>query len=221
MDWLLARTAVIQGLSDVSRILEAVVGGCDLPTLQRMHHTYLDVRGSKLYGDAQKHVMAATAGSPSADWRVNAEWLEGQGYLRSHCACAEAAQQVDGRDRLEWLQQQRGYPLTFDVVYTAAQHGNADALEFLLAQGVLLVLLSGELPGTATYLAAQGGHLAALKVLHAHGARIDCRAVAAAAGGGHLSVVAWLVEVLGAGCVVLTADVFVGAASSGSAELLA
>ncbi|PNH01009.1 Ankyrin repeat domain-containing protein [Tetrabaena socialis] len=168
-----------------------------------------------LLDEGQEEVLAAAAGSPTADWRDKVKWLEGRGYLQTERACAEAAHRVDGRDRLEWLQQ-RGYPLTSHVAYWAALLGNADALAFLLAQGVPL---NGELAGTATYFAAREGHLAALKVLHAHGAGINHELVAAAAGGGHLPVVAWGVQELGAADT-LTARVFRSATESGNAELV-
>ncbi|PNH03799.1 Ankyrin repeat domain-containing protein, partial [Tetrabaena socialis] len=218
MDWVLARTADASEPDDgCDRLLEAVAAGCDLPTLQRLHHTYLDSRGEELLGGEQGQVLAAAAGSPTADWRDKVGWLEGRGYPRTVRACEEAAQRVYGRDRLEWLQQ-RGYPISASVACKAAEQGNTEALEFLLAQGMKL----GEiLAVTATRCAAQGGHLAILKVLHAHGARIDHHvAAAAAAAGGHLPVMAWLVEALGA-ATALTAGMYAGAARSGSAELLA
>ncbi|PNH03482.1 Ankyrin repeat domain-containing protein [Tetrabaena socialis] len=212
MDWFLARTAGTQ-----RSLLAAAAAGCDLPTLQRLHHTYLDSRGEALSRGRQGKVVKAAAGSPTADWRDKLERLDGRGYPRNAHACRKAAQQVDGRARLEWLQQ-RGFPITTaDVAIAAAEHSNADALEFLLAQGVQL---GDDLAAAATRNAARRGHLAVLKVLRAHGARIDHSRVALAAYGGHLPVVAWLVEVLGA-ATALTAMVYADAARSGSAELLA
>ncbi|PNH05816.1 Ankyrin repeat domain-containing protein [Tetrabaena socialis] len=201
MDWLLARTNARS--PDVRDLLDAAAVGCDLPTLQRLHHTYLDSR-----------IVAAAAGSPTADWRDKVAWLEGQGCPRTSLACVQAAaRRADGRGRLEWLQQ-RGYALIADVAHSAARHGNADALEFLLAQGVEM----GEV-GLATFEASRGGHLAVLKVLRAHGARIDLHSVACSAVAcGHLPVLAWGVQELGAA---LSADMYKSAASSGSAELVA
>ncbi|PNH11604.1 Ankyrin repeat domain-containing protein [Tetrabaena socialis] len=223
MDWILVQTAAVDCLwaADAHiggrHVLEAAAAGCDLPTLQRLHHTYLDSCGRELPVVNQERVVVAAAGSPTADWRDKVEWLGAQGYPRSELACGEAAERVDGRERLEWLQQQ-GYLLTAYVFSRAARHGNVDAMEFLRAQGVQM---SGELVlVSAPYAAAEGGHLAALKVLHAHGARIGIMTVACAAEQGHLPVVAWLVETLGA-TLALTASVSLFAAHSGSAELLA
>ncbi|PNH02548.1 Ankyrin repeat domain-containing protein, partial [Tetrabaena socialis] len=215
MDWLLERTAGAHK-SNVPDLLAAAAAGCDLLTLQRLHHTYLD---TQLAGFQQGKVLFEAAGSPTVDWRDKVEWLEGRGCPRTAWVCMEAAQRVDSRERLEWLQQ-RGYPLTSDLLREAAAHGNVDALEFLLAQGVELGEVDDDPPYDAPHYAASGGHLAALKVLHAHGAPLDDGTVAAAAGGGHLPVVAWLVETLGA-AEALAADVFANAAMSGNAELLA
>ncbi|PNH02074.1 Ankyrin repeat domain-containing protein [Tetrabaena socialis] len=215
MDWLLAQTGA-QSPGDVHGLMVAAAVGCDLPTLQRLYRTYLDSRGEELDEDVQEEIVKAAVGSLTADWRDKVEWLEGRGCPRHVQACLKAATRVDGRERLRWLQR-RGYLITGSVVIQAAAHGNADALGFLLAQDK--ELLDEEVAGAATYYAAQGGHLAALKVLHAHGACIDHPCVSAAAAFGHLPVVAWGVEALGA-ATALTADVCAFAASSGSTELL-
>ncbi|PNH00979.1 Ankyrin repeat domain-containing protein [Tetrabaena socialis] len=212
LDWILARTHA-QSPANVRGLLAAAAVGCDLPTLQRLHHTYLDSRGEELSGHGQKQIVAAAAGSPTADWRDKVEWLEGRGCPRTSLACEEAAaRRADSRGRLEWLQQ-RGYPITVDAVHSAARHGNADALEFLLAQGVEV----GEHEAyVATCHAVDGGHLAVLKVLHAHGARVG-RMMERAAAFGHLPVVAWGVQELGAA---LSAGMYKSSARSGSAELV-
>ncbi|PNH01504.1 Ankyrin repeat domain-containing protein [Tetrabaena socialis] len=184
MDWLLARISAGAHGPDVWNLLAGAAIGCGLLTLQRLHHTYLDSRGEQLHGDSQELVVAAAAASLTADWRDKVEWLEGRGCRRTASACETAAQRADSRERLEWLRQ-RGYPLTIGAVYQAATHGGADALEFLLAQGVELGLNF-----SAPYFAASRGHLAALKVLHAHGAPLDDEMLAAATEGGHLPVVA-------------------------------
>ncbi|PNH02176.1 hypothetical protein TSOC_011868 [Tetrabaena socialis] len=215
MDWLLARTEGAQGFK-IWRLLAAAAAGCGLPTLQRLFRTYLDSRGGRLPEYEQRDIVQAAAGSPTADWRGKVEWLEGRGFPRTDSACMEAAQRVGGRERLEWLQQ-RGYPLTTGVVQSmASEFGDEDVLEFLVAQGVVPV---EELAPTA-YYAARGGHLAALKVVHAHGAPVGGGTLAAAAESGHLPVVAWLVETLGVPVALLTAGVFARAAASGNAELL-
>ncbi|PNH01918.1 Ankyrin repeat domain-containing protein, partial [Tetrabaena socialis] len=216
MDWLLARTAGAQRSNDVWILLDAAAAGCDLPTLQRLHHTYLDSRDEELSVAQHRTILVEAAGSSTADWRDKVEWLEGRGHPRTNSVCTEAVQRVDGRERLEWLQQ-RGYPLTAGTLNQAAQHGNADALDFLMAQGVQL---SGHQAYTDMFRAARGGHLAVLRVLHAHGVRIGQRSVniaAAGAANGHLAVVAWGVQ-LGAA---LSVDLYKAAASSGSAEVMA
>ncbi|PNH09392.1 Ankyrin repeat domain-containing protein [Tetrabaena socialis] len=215
MDWLLTRTGAIP---DVRALLQAAATGCDLPTLQRLHHTYLGSRGAELHPPENEQVLAAAAGSPVADWRRMVEWLERRGYPRTELGCTEAARRTDGRDRLRWLQK-RGYPLTGAAARAAVQHGNAEALEFVLAQGVQL---DEAMAGAASFDAARGGHLAALKVLHAHAytGSVCYTTAAAVAARGHLPVVAWLVEALGAGAV-LTADLPAMAAMSGNAGLLA
>ncbi|PNH08089.1 Ankyrin repeat domain-containing protein [Tetrabaena socialis] len=217
MDRLLTWTAVAQEPDDGWGLLvEAVAAGCDLPTLQRVHHTCLDRPGAQLPDAEQVEVVRSAAASLTADWRDKVEWLEGQGYPRTDSVCTEAAERDDGPDRLAWLQQ-RGYPLTAYVAYAAAAHGNVSSLEFLLAQGVQL---SGERAVGVTSRAASGGHLAALKVLHAHGTPMNDQTVVQAAMNGARPVVAWLLEELGS-AVVLTASMFAAAAGSGSAELLA
>ncbi|PNH02175.1 hypothetical protein TSOC_011869 [Tetrabaena socialis] len=134
MDWLLARTAGAHGFK-VWHLLAEAAAGCDLPTLQRLFHTYLDSRGAELSECQQEDVATEAVGSSTADWRAKVEWLDGRGFPRTGSACMEAARRVDGRERLEWLQQ-RGYPLRTGVVYSmVAEFGGADALEFLLAQG--------------------------------------------------------------------------------------
>ncbi|PNH06860.1 Ankyrin repeat domain-containing protein [Tetrabaena socialis] len=215
MDWLLART-VGQG-PDVQRLLAAAAAGCDLPTLQRLHHTYLDSRGEELPGAQHGQVLAAAAGSPTADWRGKVEWLEGRGYPWTERACNEVAQRLDGRDRLVRLQQW-GYPISSVAAREAAEHGNADALAFVSAQRD--VVLGEEFTSYTARFAALGGHLAVLQVLHAHAVPMDRHVVRSAAARGHLSVVAWLVETLGAAGA-LSADAFTSAAASGSAELVA
>ncbi|PNH10875.1 Ankyrin repeat domain-containing protein [Tetrabaena socialis] len=178
MDWLLERTGAQVPLArHPLHLLEAVAAGCGLPTLQRLHRTCVGSWGEELLGGELGCVAAAAAGSPTADWQDKVEWLEGRGCLRSYGACTAAAQRVDGRDRLEWLQQ-RGYPLATRVAYAAVRHGNADILEFLLAQGVQM---DGVGADAALSYAAERGHLAALKVLHASGARMTPQVVAAAA----------------------------------------
>ncbi|PNH10598.1 Ankyrin repeat domain-containing protein [Tetrabaena socialis] len=207
MDWLLGT-----GYDSHSEgLIEAAAAGCDLPTLQRLHSTHFTQQFDE-YSTAL--VMAAAAGSLTADWRAKVEWLEGQGYPRTAMACAEAVGRPDWRGRLQWLQQ-RGYPLDGDVAMAATSVGVVDALQYVLEWGVTLD------QHTATFAAiypAMGGHLAVLQALHARGFDI-AGAATAAAEEGHLPIVAWLVEALGAEKV-LSAELFASAAESGNMELL-
>ncbi|PNH11306.1 Ankyrin repeat domain-containing protein [Tetrabaena socialis] len=223
IDWLLERTVRFPNTWD---LMEAVASGCNLPTLQRLHHTYVDTPyaqmsaagelsdAEELLGGEQGWVTAAAAGSPTADWRDKVEWLETRGYPLTDIACRDIAAREDCREALEWLQQ-RGYPFTAGMAHYVAQNGDADALEFLLAQGVHL-----DTAPAASYAPRGHDHLATLKLLHARRVCIGHRNVASAAANGQLPVVAWLVEVLGA-ATALTAGVYARAARSGSAELLA
>ncbi|PNH05310.1 Ankyrin repeat domain-containing protein [Tetrabaena socialis] len=211
VDWLLGTGRI----PNVAGLLAGAAEGCDLPTLQHLHHTYLDSVGIALPPPLNIVVAASAAGSPTADWRAKVEWLEGQGYPRGESACKEAARLLDGRGRLEWLRQ-RGYPLTPWATFTGA----VDVLQYVLDAGVEL----GEQDAVLAVLltrAAEVGHLAVLQLLHARGllhVQLDGFALAkAAARGGRLTVVAWLVETLGAAAV-LSAEVFAAAASSGVSE---
>ncbi|PNH10621.1 Superoxide dismutase [Mn], mitochondrial, partial [Tetrabaena socialis] len=206
VDWLLATG------HDSYSLVEDAAAGCDLPTLQRLHTTHLT---EPLCEVAKDFAMAAAAGSLTADWHAKVEWLEEQGYPANAVACAEAVKQPDWRGRLEWLQQ-RGYPLDEGVPVAAAEAGTLDALLYVLESGVVL---DDYIADHAAEKAATGGHLAVLQALHARGFDI-AGAATAAAGGGHLPVVAWLVEVLGADKV-LSAQVFASAVKSGNMELLA
>ncbi|PNH04288.1 hypothetical protein TSOC_009564 [Tetrabaena socialis] len=212
VDWLLANHPS-DNPDHVGWLLAGAAAGCDLPTLQRLHHSCLDIVGTELSPSSKLVLAAAAAGSPTADWRAKVEWLEGRGYPRSASACKEAAQLHDGRTRLEWLQQ-RGYPLTPFAALMAGASGAVDALQYVLDADV-------ELDGQAEKLvhrAAGGGHLAVLQALHARGlfrARVrGIIAAEAAAQHGCLPVVAWLVKTLGAAAV-LSTDVFTAAAGSG------
>ncbi|PNG99619.1 Ankyrin repeat domain-containing protein, partial [Tetrabaena socialis] len=206
MDWLLGTG------QDSYSLFGAAAAGCDLPTLQRLHRTHLT---EPLLYVAKESAMAAAAGSLTADWRAKVEWLEGQGFPRTVEACAEAVKQPDWRGRLEWLQQ-RGYPLNGYVAEAAARVGVVDVLQYVLDSGVAL----GTGAASVAFVAAQKGHLAVLQALPVRGFDGVAATAAAAAGGGHLPVVAWLVEALGADKV-LSAGVFASAAGSGNMELLA
>ncbi|PNH08507.1 Ankyrin repeat domain-containing protein [Tetrabaena socialis] len=207
MDWLLLRV----NNTDVDDVLKGAAEGCDLHTLQRLHHTLVDTLAGGLSNWCKTTVISAAAGSPTADWQAKVEWLEARRYPRGVWACRVAAAKPGGLVRLGWLQQ-RGYPLDSSVAACAANAGNVEALQYVLGQGV-------EMDATVMWCAARGGHVAVMEVLHAHGVPIVEEAVRTAAAAGHLPAVAWLVERLGAHTA-LTARVFAAATQSGSMGLL-
>ncbi|PNH07685.1 hypothetical protein TSOC_005822 [Tetrabaena socialis] len=208
MDWLLS------GLEPgVHGLLVAAAEGCDLPTLQGLHRTHRTSGGLAL-AQEQIQMVASAAASSTADYPAKVKWLEGQGCPRHPKACLEVTRVVDGRDRLQWLQE-RGYDLEFLVADAAARYGNTKALKFVLKTGGKLGTMAN--PRAIACEAAAGGHLSVLMVLRGRKAPMGHDTAAAAAAGGHLRVVKWLAETLG---VALHADVFTSAAKSGSMELL-
>ncbi|PNG99407.1 Ankyrin repeat domain-containing protein, partial [Tetrabaena socialis] len=216
VDWLLG---AVPDSVNVESLLKGAAAGCDLPTLQRLHHNVLGRFGAELENEhARSMVVASAAASPRLDWRAKVEWLEGRGYARRAAAPQEVARLADGRGRLQWLLQ-RGYPLNANVAESAAAGGNVDVLRLVLDSGVVMDVRHA---CSTIMRAAEEGHVAVLQVLlPADESRIwSARdAAAAAAGNGHLPVLTWLVETLGA--TVLSTWVFVSATKSGSMELLA
>ncbi|PNH04515.1 Ankyrin repeat domain-containing protein, partial [Tetrabaena socialis] len=210
MDWLLLRT---DGTQEAGYdLMEGAAEGCDLPTLQRLHHTHADTRPGWEQGH---YVITAAAGSPTADWQAKVERLEAWGHFQTGVACRAAAATPDALSRLQWLRQ-RSYQFDSWVAASAAGAGNVEALEYVLGQGVKEY---AEQRGMM-WRAARGGHVAVMEVLHARGVPISENAVCVAALNAHLPAVAWLVERLGA-ATALTTDVFEAAARAGSMELLA
>ncbi|PNH11339.1 Ankyrin repeat domain-containing protein [Tetrabaena socialis] len=209
MDWLLLRADT----TEVDELLEAAAEGCDLPTLQRLHHIHVDSCSHMgLPSPYTSSVLsAAAAGSRTEDWQAKMEWLEARGYPRTEESCGAAAGMPDALPRLQWLRQ-RGYPLGNGVAASAAGAGNLAALQYVLDQGV-------EVHVDMMRYAAEGGHVAVMEVLHARGAPMDEEMVRTAAAAGHLTAVAWLVERLGAAAA-LTTHVFAAAAKAASMELL-
>ncbi|KXZ42375.1 hypothetical protein GPECTOR_155g85 [Gonium pectorale] len=194
----LLETAVVKGAAH----------GCDLATLQRIW------RGWCHPTDARRSaILASAAGSPTPDWAAKVEWLEAQGCRPAEWVPREAAACPDAPARLAWLRG-RGYPLGSFAVQAAADAGNLAALQYLLVE-------VGLRPKIRVSVAAG---LAALQALHAAGMLPrSCVSIlgVAAAKGGHLQVLAWLVEAFGRNGVILDAHLFSGAAESGSVELLA
>ncbi|PNH04936.1 Ankyrin repeat domain-containing protein [Tetrabaena socialis] len=210
LDWLLL---LRPGSIDGATVVGGAAEGCDLPTLQRLHHTHVDMLPLELRPYEKTAIISAAAGSPTADWQAKAEWLEARGYPWIWVTCDKAAAKPDALPRLQWLRQ-RGYPLNIFVAVDAARAGNVEALQYVLDQG------AGVSIDMMWHAAAGGGHVAVLEVLHARGAvRMGEETVRTAAAAGHLPAVAWLVEKLGAGAA-LTARLFAAAARAGSMELL-
>ncbi|PNH04452.1 hypothetical protein TSOC_009386 [Tetrabaena socialis] len=218
MDWLLPRHGLLGcggfAVDAAGALVMAAAEGCDLPTLQRLYHTYPSVAAGG--GPTRLGLFSAfAAGSPTPDWQAKVEWLEGQGAAASSSlnACTRAASRPDALGRLTWLRG-RGYPWDQNVTEAAAVAGNLDALRYLLAEGCPLA--EGTLGA-----AAGAGQLASLQALHARSSTFTwCAALARAAIGGHLPVVAWLLEqqlVSLQQCLPLLPE----AAQSGSMELLA
>ncbi|PNH03505.1 hypothetical protein TSOC_010436, partial [Tetrabaena socialis] len=215
MDWLLLRAAPLldEGVFQVEvDLLKGAAIGCDLSTLQRLHHTYANSRAMELRARYKPDLISAAAGSLTADWQAKVEWLEARGYSRTVNAGTVAAAKPDALPRLRWLQQ-RGYLLDSYVAASAAGAGNVEALQYVLGRGV-------EVNAHMMLCAAEGGHVAIVELLHVRGAPISSRLARDAARWGHLSAVAWLAERLGADTV-LTSCVYTAAAGAGSMELLA
>ncbi|PNH05311.1 Ankyrin repeat domain-containing protein [Tetrabaena socialis] len=213
VDWLLGTGRSL----NVAGLLAGAAEGCNLPTLQHLHHTYLDGAGTPL-PSANLVVAASAAGSATADWRAKVEWLEGRGYPRSAGTCTEAARLHDGQGRLEWLQQ-RGYPLTPSAAVMAGASGAVDVLQYVLDAGVELHGKDA-IVASLVHGAVVGGHLAVLQALHARGllhVQLGGALAESAAQRGHLTVVAWLVETLGAAAV-LSTRVFAAAAGPRASE---
>ncbi|PNH02651.1 hypothetical protein TSOC_011350, partial [Tetrabaena socialis] len=215
MDWLLP----FMGRTGAAAVLSGAAEGCDLPTLQRLHHTHVDTLPAGLPAGDKPAIISAAAGSPTADWQAKVEWLEARGYPQCTAACKTAAAKPDALPRLQWLQQ-RGYPLDYDVAACAADAGNVEVLQYVLSQGVEAGMVwPGRLDRYSMLCAAKGGRVAVMEVLRACGVPMDAETVTVAAAAGHLPAVAWLVERLGAHTA-LTAGVFEAAARAGSMELL-
>ncbi|PNH05853.1 Ankyrin repeat domain-containing protein, partial [Tetrabaena socialis] len=208
MDWLLLRA----GRANVGAVLRGAAEGCNLATLQRLHHTHMGTLPEGLPALYGQDIITAAAGSPTTDWRAKVEWLEARGYLQTTAACERAATKPDALPRLQWLRQ-CGYPLDMGVVACAAGAGNVEALQYVLGQGA-------KMHAEVMRYAAEGGHLAVMEMLHVRGVSVRGGAVVAAASSGHLPAVAWLVERLSAGAA-LTRRLFAAAARAGSMELLA
>ncbi|PNH12964.1 hypothetical protein TSOC_000010 [Tetrabaena socialis] len=212
---LMDRLLAAAGPPNVRELLNAAAAGCDLRTLQRLPHTYLDSRSrGALCGD-EDPLLASAAGSCTTDWLAKAEWLEARGYSWTEEACARAAGAPDALARLVWLRQ-RGCPVDSGAAVSAARQGDVGALRYLLGQrGCALRTLPA-----AMWAAAKRGQVAAMQALHDRGVRGNEDMLRLAASRGHTRAVAWLAKALGVASA-LTPELFASAAESGSIGLLA
>ncbi|KXZ47862.1 hypothetical protein GPECTOR_32g475 [Gonium pectorale] len=172
-------------------LLLAAVRGCDLATLRALHQ-----RCKSVYLSVGRvaSVIDVAAGSRTSDWQGKVEWAESQlgpRFSAGPSACAAAARCPDAELRLTWLLV-RGYPANESAIDNALIAGNVAALELLFRRGLE--------PGRqAIEEAIRRGRLEALRKLREHGCELDAAEVASAsAGSGHLPVLMWAVEELGA-----------------------
>ncbi|GFR42514.1 hypothetical protein Agub_g3406, partial [Astrephomene gubernaculifera] len=226
-------------------LLAAVAEGCDLQTLQERYHTW-PLEQEQAAGQVQHLpllmlpqqqqqmllernpraiILAAAACSPTPDWQAKVLWLEGLGYPQTPLMCRRvAAACLDALQRLTWLRA-RGCPVDGRVAEAAVQAGRQDVLAALLAEGIRPDVGCVEEAG-------HGGHLGVITLLHSQGLRVfqgDPQGMLCiAAQGGHLPLVAWLVQTFGTAgdegeeepAVSLSTWVFDSAARSGNLELL-
>ncbi|GLC50016.1 hypothetical protein PLESTB_000333300 [Pleodorina starrii] len=208
-------------------LLLAAAEYLSLAALQRLRQQLMAGRhGSELQQQLRQldeayrgSILAAAAGSTTADWQAKVEWLEGLGYPRTARACESAVQAGDGDAvvaRLQWLRG-RGYPLEAEVADIAGHLGNLATLRFLVEQAGVRPI-GHQFPVTD---AAAQGYLAVLQYLHASGFPFNTRYVAEdAARAGHLPLVTWVVEGLGVTPADDAASLLDCAAASGNLELM-
>ncbi|GFR50309.1 hypothetical protein Agub_g12501 [Astrephomene gubernaculifera] len=217
------------------------VWGCDLETLKRLFPNGMPAIPQMPEADDSEdedqfiveeewEVLVASrlvnaAASPTPDWQAKVKWVESQGVPREcNWANSEVVCHPYALERLTWLWQ-NGYDIG-DILLLAEtiRAGNTAALEYLL--GEVGVPLDWHQYGVDA--AANRGHLAMLELLsdrtgiplvNAPGIEVANVALSAVRGG-HLAVVAWLVERFGPQAVPLSGKLFRGAAYSGNMELL-
>ncbi|PNH07782.1 hypothetical protein TSOC_005731 [Tetrabaena socialis] len=108
MDWLLLHAAPLME-GDVTdeevTLMAGAANGCDLRTLQRLHHTHMEGRRARTVRgrDEMERIISAAAGSLTADWQAKVEWLEARGYPRTASSCdgAPAACAPDALPRMQ------------------------------------------------------------------------------------------------------------------------
>ncbi|GIL76488.1 hypothetical protein Vretifemale_6171, partial [Volvox reticuliferus] len=223
------------------QLLEGAAEGCGLATLQWLHQRWPTLQLQSTTSRAQEQqfpmglrrvqrLLCAAARSPTPDWRVKMEWLEGflqqqqqqlnEGHELSNVCQAVMSHPAEAAKRLIWLQQ-RGFSVsTTAALLSACENGCLEAVQVLLPQG-----LSAEAVNPAAKAAVLGGHLAILQGLH--GYRLLEHADGAhmlelAVGAGNMNIATWLVEVLGIELHDENGELLTKAASrSGSVEMIA
>jgi hypothetical protein len=164
-------------------------------------------------------------------------WLQQAGFKLDEAVCAHAAHA--GQLRVLQLLHKLGCPFDESVCVAAARAGQLEAVQFLLehdcpgsAEAVDAAAESGKLPLLQLVLdtdwgeaaeetvssAAACGHTHIVQYLRSEGCSWDTSACTSAATGGHLSTLRWLRD---NGCPWDADDVCLGAASSGSVDVLA
>ncbi|GIL64091.1 hypothetical protein Vafri_18066 [Volvox africanus] len=246
--WLLQRLLELPQVSGCTlrafnpiHLLEGAAEGCRLATLQWLHQQLpkLQLLSTPNRNQEQQlplslkrvqRLLGAAARSPTPDWRAKLEWLEDLWQQRQQFnevhevpdVCqAVMSHPTEAAERLMWLQQ-RGYSVsTGTALVTACKNGCMAAVQVLLSQG----LSADAAMSPAAKAAVMGGHLAILQALHGFRPleRTDgVYMLEVAAGGGHVKIVAWLVEVLGIGLGDGYGELLTKAASrSGSVEMIA
>ncbi|KAG2500852.1 hypothetical protein HYH03_001613 [Edaphochlamys debaryana] len=217
------------------RLCVAALEGCDLPAVQHLCRTlpYVRCRGppDRWSANALQAGLEAALRSPTPDWADKVTWLAAHGARLDSFAYGVVGELPEAAavERFAWLQA-RGMTLdTRDdwVLGPAVSRGSGRAVEWLLAEGVE----PGPLYFTETArLVAEAGHGGVLRALQGHpaGGRLDPRALAAcAARGGSLEVLQWACDAFASSpsCspgmdVLLSAQLFTAAASSGSVTVL-
>ncbi|GFR41345.1 hypothetical protein Agub_g1959 [Astrephomene gubernaculifera] len=188
MHWLILQRPSDDEPLDYLYVLHGAAEGCKLGELQRLLHEW---QAAGLLEEEQEEewkpfMLAAAAGSATADWQAKVAWLEAQGFPQSPNASAAAGTCSDALARLTWLQG-KGYPLVTAAASRVTERGAADALRYLLERGVWPA-------DTAVHAAAVRGHLDVLVLLIGQGYPLTRDLAFIAASGGHVSTVTWLLE---------------------------
>ncbi|KAG2498287.1 hypothetical protein HYH03_003548 [Edaphochlamys debaryana] len=172
----------------------AALKGCGLATVKRL---------GKLVGPLEDEDLDAALGAALRcalpDWPDKAAWLLSLGARPqpSHYAAPAKLPGPEALQRYAWLQSEGCAPDPADdhTVLEVVRNGNGPALEWLLAAGVRPDP-SGKLYDNRIHVAACSSHLGVLQALKAAGCSgLDPKKLmGAAAGGGHLELMAWVYE---------------------------